>query len=120
LLLQPYERSRSLAVHPNRDRFVLGVDWSLRAFDAKGTQLWRRDVPDTVWGVNITGDGRLVVAAYRDGTIRWHRMTDGVELLAFMPLANQTDCRPVPGTHSMPRRSGRGRGASVRASSRLT
>ena len=26
-----------------------------------------------------------------DGTIRWHRMADGVELLAFMPLANQKD-----------------------------
>ena len=44
-----------------------------------------------VWAVNITGDGRLVVAAYSDGTIRWHRMSDGVELLAFMPLADRTN-----------------------------
>ena len=26
--LNPYERSRSLAVHPDGDRFVLGADWS--------------------------------------------------------------------------------------------
>jgi hypothetical protein len=41
--------------------------------------------------VNITGDGRLVVAAYGDGTIRWHRMSDGVELLAFMPLPDRAN-----------------------------
>ena len=35
-----YEMSRSLAVHPAGDRFVLGAEWSLRAFDAKGTPLW--------------------------------------------------------------------------------
>jgi hypothetical protein len=33
--------------------------------------------------VNVTPDGRLVVAAYADGTIRWHRMSDGQELLAM-------------------------------------
>lgn len=32
--------------------------------------------------MNVTPDGRLVVAAYDDGTIRWHRMSDGQELLA--------------------------------------
>jgi uncharacterized caspase-like protein len=91
LPLRRYETSRSLAVHPDGARFVLGTEWSLGAFDAQGTQLWGRAVPGVVWAVNVTSDGRLVVAAYGDGTIRWHRMTDGVELLAFMPLANQTD-----------------------------
>jgi WD40 repeat protein len=91
LALSPYERSRSLALHPAGDRFVLGTEWSLRAFDASGTLLWTRPVPGIVWAVNITGDGRLVVAAYGDGTIRWHRMSDGVELLAFMPLPDRTN-----------------------------
>jgi hypothetical protein len=71
--------------------FVLGSNQSLTAFDASGTQLWQRQVPGTVYAVNITGDGRLVVAAYSDGTIRWHRMGDGVELLAFMPLPDRTN-----------------------------
>src|SRR4051794_23429809 len=31
----------------------------------------------------------LVVAAYGDGTIRWHRMSDGQELLAFYPLPDR-------------------------------
>ena len=91
LSLDPYEISRSLAVHPAGDRFVLGTEWYLRAFDANGTPLWTRPAPGVVWAVNITGDGRLVVAAHGDGTIRWHRMSDGVELLAFMPLPDQTN-----------------------------
>jgi WD40 repeat protein len=91
LALEPYEFSRSLAVHPAGDRFVLGTEWHLRAFDAKGAQLWERMSPGRVWAVNITGDGRLIVAAYGDGTIRWHRMADGVELLAFMPLPDRTN-----------------------------
>ncbi|NBB71007.1 MAG: hypothetical protein GVY33_11925, partial [Alphaproteobacteria bacterium] len=84
-----YEISRSLAVHPAGDRFVLGTEWSLRAFDATGAPLWRRPAPGVAWAVNVTGDGRLVVAAYADGTIRWHRMDDGAELLAFFPLADR-------------------------------
>jgi Caspase domain len=39
--------------------------------------------------VNVSGDGRLVVAAYGDGTIRWHKLDDGAELLAFLPLADR-------------------------------
>ena len=87
--LQPYERSISLAIHPDGSRFVLGADWSLQAIDAKGQRLWTRDVPSVVWAVNISGDGRLVVAAYGDGTIRWHRMDDGRELLALFVLADK-------------------------------
>ena len=44
-----------------------------------------------VWAVNASKDGRIVVAAYGDGTIRWHRADDGRELLALQVLANKTD-----------------------------
>jgi hypothetical protein len=87
--LEPYEGARSLAIHPDGGRFVLGTEWSLRAIDAKGERLWRRSAPSIVYAVNITGDGRLVVAAYFDGTIRWHRMDDGRELLALFVLADK-------------------------------
>jgi WD40 repeat protein len=80
---------RSLAVHPDGDRFVVGTEWFLRAIDAKGEQPWRRLTPSVVWAVNVSGDGRLVVAAYGDGTIRWHRMDDGRELLALYVLADK-------------------------------
>jgi hypothetical protein len=87
--LRQYETSRSLAIHPDGARFVLGSDWTLQALNAKGEGLWKRGVPGTVWAVNISGDGRLVVAACGDGTIRWHRMDDGRELLALFVLADK-------------------------------
>lgn len=89
--LYSHEYSHSLAVHPSGDRFVLGASWHLRAYDAEGALLWMRTVPGAAWAVNITGDGRLMVAAYCDGTIRWHRMGNGAELLAFMPLPDQNN-----------------------------
>ena len=87
--LDRYEASRSLAIHPDSSRFVLGSDWFLRAFDASGRLIWRRDAPSIVWAVNISGDGRLAIAAYADGIIRWHRLDDGRELLALYVLADK-------------------------------
>ena len=83
--LDPYERSRSYAISPNGRRLVLGTSWSLRAYTWQGDELWRQDVPSDPWSVTITGDGRTVVAAYGDGTIRWHDLEDGRELLALFP-----------------------------------
>jgi WD40 repeat protein len=91
LQLDRNELSRSLAIHPSGDRFVLGSEWWLRAFDAAGTPLWSCPVPADIWAVNITSDGRLVVAACGDGAIHWHRMDNGAELLAFMPLPDQSN-----------------------------
>jgi hypothetical protein len=84
--LEPNERSRSLSIHPDGKSFVLGTVWYLRALGANGQSLWQVSGPGTAWAVNITGDGRRVVAAYDDGTIRWYRMDDGRELLALFVL----------------------------------
>jgi WD40 repeat protein len=83
LQLETYELARSLAVMPDAKSFVVGTEWSLRRFDAAGKSLWVKSVPGVVWGVNLACDGRLLIAAYADGTIRWHRTSDGEELLAF-------------------------------------
>jgi WD40 repeat protein len=83
LQLDPHEISRAVAIAPGADRFVLGTEWSLRAFGKDGKQLWRRPTPEITWGVNIPRGGKYVVAAYGDGTIRWHRLSDGVEVLAL-------------------------------------
>jgi WD40 repeat protein len=91
LQLKPYEISRSLVITPDGGRFVLGTEFSLRAFDSHGREQWQKPVPEVTWGVNVTGDGRLVVAAYGDGTMRWQRMSDGQELLAlFVNRENKT------------------------------
>ena len=85
LNLRENEYSRSLAITPDDSKFLLGADFTLRLFDRTGKQLWETVTPPGAWSVNISGDGRLAIAAFGDGTIRWYRMTDGQELLAFFP-----------------------------------
>ncbi len=89
LKLEQYEPARSLAITPDAAGFALGTEWSLRVFSAQGQQRWEKPAPSVVWGVNIPPSGKLVVAAYGDGTIRWHRLSDGQELLAFFPHADR-------------------------------
>jgi WD40 repeat protein len=81
--LDNYEQSRALAVRPDASGFVLGTSFALRSFRSDGTQLWTKDVPSLINAVNITRDGRIVVASNQDGTLRWHRLSDGKELLAL-------------------------------------
>ncbi|RKP53634.1 caspase family protein [Pararobbsia silviterrae] len=75
--------STSLAITPNGDGFALGAELWIRMFDRKGTERWKRPSYSGTFAVNVSQDGRWVIAAYGDGTIRWHRASDGVEELAF-------------------------------------
>lgn len=84
--LLPNDVLSSLALYPNDDGIVLGSRFSLNSY---GAHLWQQKIPGIVWGVNVSQDGRWVVAAYGDGTIRWHRASDGVEQLAFFPHADK-------------------------------
>ncbi|MFI3190425.1 hypothetical protein BCS42_01745 [Crenothrix sp. D3] len=86
LKLDPYERSRSLAISPDEQHFVLGTEWWLRFFDRDGKELWNAPIPSVSWTVNISADQRFVVAAFADGTIRWYSLKTGKEQLAFFPL----------------------------------
>jgi len=86
--LEAHEFSRCFAVSRAATRCVLGATWSLRCFDARGTQLWNIPTPGETWAVTITGDGRFCLAAYSDGTIRWHDMQDGHLVVTFFPHAD--------------------------------
>jgi WD40 repeat protein len=88
LKLEQYEMSRAFAIAPDRS-FVLAADWSLRRFDAQGRQLWAIPMPNITWAVNVSGDGKTVVAAHSDGTVRWYRLTDGQEILALFPHSDR-------------------------------
>ncbi|SEM18405.1 WD domain-containing protein, G-beta repeat-containing protein [Syntrophus gentianae] len=87
LQLAKDEESRSLAVCPDGQCFLLGAEWYLRLFDRNGVEKWGMPIPipGVAWSVNISGNGRLAVAALGDGTIRWYRLRDGQEILAFFP-----------------------------------
>lgn len=81
--LNEYEDARSLAIAPDASKFVLGTSWNFRVFEAGGKLVWRKSTVGTVWGVNLADNGKLLVAALGDGTVRWYRANDGTELLAL-------------------------------------
>jgi WD40 repeat protein len=79
------ESSQSLAIAPDRSRFALGTELALYLFDRNGRRLWLAGPLGETTIVNVSGDGRFVVAGSTDSIIRWHRMADGKELLALFP-----------------------------------
>jgi WD40 repeat protein len=83
LRLKHKETSLCLAIAPDARSFVLGTEWHLYRFDARGNQLWKIPTHSIAVSANISKDCRMVVVAAGDGTIRWHRMEDGKEILAL-------------------------------------
>ena len=79
----PYEISRSLAVVPGGGSFLLGTSSRVMHLGKDGSVIWSTESPGSAWGVNVSGDGRLAVAALADGTVRWYSMADGKELLSL-------------------------------------
>jgi WD40 repeat protein len=85
------EVSNSVAIAPDLKRFFLATTFGTAAFDAAGVLKWRRDFPAEAGLVNASRDGRIVLASYDGGTIRWYRTDDGRELLALQVLPNKND-----------------------------
>lgn len=69
--LEPEEQSRSFAVTPAQDLVAIGTDYQLRIFRRDGQPTDSAALPGAAWAVGISGDGRSVVAAVGDGTLRW-------------------------------------------------
>ena len=82
-----HELAKCLAITPNKSGFFLGTSTSLVLFDSTGKGMWRVRTPGGVLGVNT--NGQAAVAALTDGTIRWYRVKDGKEFLAFFPHADR-------------------------------
>jgi hypothetical protein len=80
--LDPSEHARAAAAVPDRSAIALGTDFFLR-FYTTTEEVWRRGLPATAWSVAATDDGRYIVAALGDGTIRWYKAADGSEVLSF-------------------------------------
>jgi len=70
--LYPYEVSYSGAKLPNKEMVVWGTDRALRLIDAKGEITCTRFVESPALRMNVTSDGRMVVVAHGDGSIRWY------------------------------------------------
>ena len=84
----PHEASRALAVLPGGQHFILGTSWRLIRFGPNGEIGWQFRTPASVWTLNVTPNGKLVVAGLGDGTIRWYRAESGRDLLALFAHAD--------------------------------
>jgi len=71
------------AIAPDGNSFLLGAEWNLYRFDRKGKRIWKIPVRSVARAVNISQNSRIAVVASDDGTIRWYRMQDGKEIIAF-------------------------------------
>ena len=89
-LWHPWSDERKLseqitAASVGRGGILVSSQEYLRLFDVQGMVVWTVSTGQNFdrWGVRVnqTADGRLGVVACWDGTIRWHRLTDGRELL---------------------------------------
>lgn len=85
LPVESNEIFRSLAISPDKSKFLLSATNKLILFDDNGQLLWNISTSGTPWAVNISGDGQKAIAALGDGTIRWYNLSNGEELLAFFP-----------------------------------
>jgi hypothetical protein len=81
--------SHKLAISPGKDTFLLGTNYFLYLFDREGNERWKARTPGDARDINISLDGRVALAAQGDGTVRWYRMNDGKELLAFFPHSDK-------------------------------
>lgn len=79
-------RSGAFAFTPDGQTLLIGTGYGLYRFDRNGTKLWRVDLPTGATALNTSRDGKLVLVVLKDGTLRWHRLLDGKELLAFYAL----------------------------------
>lgn len=89
LNLNDNEMSRVIAIAPDKRSFVLGSDWRFRRYDSAGNEVWKVTAPSGTCAANIAPNGKVAIAAFGDGTIRWYRYSDGKELAAFFPHADK-------------------------------
>jgi WD40 repeat protein/uncharacterized caspase-like protein len=93
--LEREESVWSWAVHATQPLAALGTQWRLRLVDAQGKPLpaWENPpyLPATAFHTVITADGKKVVVALGDGTIRWYGVDSGRELLGLFVHTNGSD-----------------------------
>jgi WD40 repeat protein len=73
---------------PDKQSLLLG-DASLRRCSVERKLVWETKTSVAMDAISISEDGRLAVAAFEDGTIRWYNYADGRELLALFLHADR-------------------------------
>ncbi len=83
--IAPYESSRCYTIVPSKNEVLHGSDRHLRLLSSNAVEKWRAWLTEIPISVNVSGDGKVAVAALGNGIIQWFRMEDGKKLLSFFP-----------------------------------
>lgn len=89
IALKAFQSVRSWA--SDMARAVLGTQWSVLMADASGRVLWENDLPAPAYQVALSANGRWVVAAVGDGTLRWYEAAGGREAMGLFLHRNGSD-----------------------------
>lgn len=82
LTLKQGDQTNTVAISADAKLVAVGTEWMIYAFDHMGKPVWTRPSPASVVGLNFSGNGRYLIAALEDGTLRWVRTSDGRDVLA--------------------------------------
>ena len=85
------ERGRALAIVKGAGAApaaAVGTNRALYRLTEQGAVTWRVAVDTEIRALNASADGRLLVAAMADGTVRWWRAGDGALLLTLLAQAD--------------------------------
>ncbi|MBP5857141.1 caspase family protein [Marivibrio halodurans] len=80
LPLDANERALDAIADSAGERLFLGTNYYLRARSVDGRDLWRRVAGAPVWGLALSGDGRVLIALLGDGTVQWRSAENGALL----------------------------------------
>jgi WD40 repeat protein len=80
------EISRAVARIGRSDDMVWGTGHRIVRVSSAGNVLWSINPGTETRAVNSSVDGRLIVAAMSDATLRWYRARDGQQLLSLLAL----------------------------------
>ena len=86
------ERGRALAVLRGAAgapaAAIVGTNRALYRVTEQGATTWRVPMDTEIRALNTSADGRLLVGAMADGTVRWWRANDGRQLLTLLAQAD--------------------------------
>lgn len=82
-VVQEAEMSRSVDVSPDGSFALLGTEWNIHKIDKDGTAIWTIPSYGAAWAIKMAGNAKVFTAVYSDGSIRWHSIETGEELMAF-------------------------------------
>lgn len=91
LAMDTNEQMLSATNSPDGRTWVLGSHWNLRWYNSQGQLLRSRFTSGAVHNLLVTPDGSKLVATLGDGTVRWHDMATGDEIMALFVHSNRKD-----------------------------